>query len=564
MFGISINNDWLDLPKDFKIRLRLESSLFQTTYKSAAYSFPATLPDSDKNRKLTGYYSDVQVSSAPITGIPCKLVCGVIEWPGLLWVDRSVHSKNIQITIKLIQANSGKKLLTDLDYGGKRNGPGDSNPWPEAPDVTNDYTRSIHRDYYWGMYYNNTSAIGEYEGIINDFDQAGTPDRIATDLGIPPTQRYTPMPYLNYVLKKIAQDIGIGTSGSWWADEELDSLVVFNNRTIGSVYSALLATYVYSDFDLKYHVPVMTVDDLLGQIKNTFCMLIETFNGKMNVATYRDIERDFKVKDWTGKSNRVYERTRSAYNGYEIGSTFDPADKLYEQLVKPLKDKGPDYLGSLATQPVTGALGQWFYDTYYRYYRAYDGAGSWVFHSFGYEGVKTGEGELQFITPCCAPVFRPQNQPPPLGYRMPWVEMDSEGRYSLTFSGSDVTDYGLRLCFARGWYFDQILGAPADTRFIPVISGEAAGEDGTIWGNYSLRYIEDKGLHNVFWKNFLRLAVNNDGLAYNLVMTEKDLAEWTFGEYLRVGGEVFLPKALDVELSRSGVNAAVCECVKKV
>jgi hypothetical protein len=235
---------------------------------------------------------------------------------------------------------------------------------------------------------------------------------------------------------------------------------------------------------------------------------------------------------------------------------------MYELLVKELKSKELNYLGHLATQPVSGNAGEWFYDTSYKYYRYYDGAGSWLFLSFGAEGVKIGDGELKYHTPMCAPVFRPQNEIPLLGHRVPWVQMDSEGIYS-EFANDNMENFGPRLVFARGYQTDQFTSSPALTLFVPIVSGEAKDHTGTSWGDYSLRYIEDEGLYNIFWEEFMKMAVNNDLSSFELDMDDNDLSNWTFGEWLRIGGEVFLPKALDVEISRAGVEKCLCEVVKK-
>lgn len=563
MFGIKINGEFLNLPERFKIRLRLENTLFQREYKNTAYTFPATVPDDDHNRRLLSYASDVQVKSGTIgtNGTPCVLVCGVLEWECLLWADRSIFTKELQVSLKVIGSTTGKKLLTDLEYGGVRNVPGtDGNDLPENIEVTNNYTHSKDRDYYWGMYFNASSVITPGGGIINDIDITGTFDVVATALTIPAISRYTPMAYLNYVLRKIAADMGVNVDGNWWEDDELDSLVIFNNRTMERFFVApptIPNGWIWDDLNLKYHLPIMVIDDFIGALKNMFCLMIETFNGKFTISSFKDILSDFKINDWTAKSHRVYERSRIPVNGFDIQSTYDPADKMYETYVKPLKLL--NYLGELSTTPPTATEGEFYFHIAYKSYYVYR-SGSWVYFSFGAEGVKTGDGELVYETPMTAPIFRTLENPP-LGKRMPWVEMDSEGQYT-SIGEDEITDFGPRLVFARGWYDQQIFSGPALGIFIPVISGEAIDYDNNIWGNYCLRYKQDEGLHKVWWEDFLAMAIENDNNIFDLEMTDADLGKWTFGEFLRVGGEVFYPKALDVELSRKGVEVARVETLR--
>lgn len=561
MFGIKIGNEWLELPSKFKIRLRLESSLFQTKYANTAYSFPFSLPDSDKNRRLTNFVSDVQVKSDSDLPINCVLVSGIWQWPCLLWVDRSLFNNNIQVSLKVIISDTYDKYLPDLDYGGKRNTVGDSNPLPENIEVTNNYTRSKDRDYYWGMYYNAAPVLTPDQGVINDIDSTGTFDIIASTLGFPETSRYTPMPYLNYVLRVIAKDFGVGITGSWFDDAELDSLCIFNNRTIERFFVApplRPSGWIWEDLNLKYHVPVMKVNDFFGDLKNVFCLLIEHFNGKLNIVPYKDILKNFVVNDWTLKSERVYERVKGPYSNFELKIVYDEADGAYKKYVKPVKLLR--YLGELSLTPPLAIEGDYYKDTnlnnYYVYYQ-----GSWRFYTFDYFGINVDAGGLIFETKFNTPIYR-SLEAPPKGRRLPWIEMDSEGQYT-SMGETDIKDYGPKLVFARGWYDNQIFdGALLSTR-IPVITSDDKDYYGTSWGNYSLRYNGTKGLYNVFWADFLKMAKENDSAFFTLQMSDSDLSNWTFGEWIRIGGQVFLPKALDIELSEIGVETCICEAIRK-
>jgi hypothetical protein len=555
MFGIKINGEFLDLPDGFKIRVRLENTLFQTEYKNNAYTFPATVVDSDRNRKLLNYASDVQVKSDEANGIPCVLVSGTLEWDCLLWVERSIFSKDLNISLKVAANNTVKKLLTDLEYGGVRNLDDEGESLPENLEDTNNYTHSKDRDYYWGMYYNGCTDPSMYIGIINDFDDAGTFDAVSLAIGIGDTSKFTPMPYLNYVLKQIAIDMGVNVEGNWWDDEELDSLVVFNNRTLE--LNHIGPTWQGAELNLKWHLPIMTIEDFIGALKNTFCLMVETFNGKFTISSFKDILKDFIVKDWTAKSHRVYERSRIPV-GYEIGSTFDPADVMYENFVKPLRLL--KYLGEFGATPVGASEGEWYLDTVSKNYYIFNASSAWELLSFEYAGVKAGDESIKYITRMCTPIFR-TDEAPPLGGRMPWVEMNSEGQYTQRIE-EKTEDFGPRLVFARGWYDNQIDHIAAAGIKIPVISGEPTDKNGTVWGNYGLRYKDAGGLFVTWWETFLKMVAANDTVFFDLEMNDADLGKWTFGEFIRIGGEVFYPKFLDVELGHKGVEAARVETLK--
>lgn len=557
MLGIRIGTEYLDFPQNFKIRLRLENTLFKAEYSNSAYTFPASVPDSDKNRRLLNYASDVQVKSTAGGWIACVLVCGALEWDCLLLADRSLFNKSIQISLKVTGSQTGKKMLTDLEYGGVRNTGGDDNGLPEPIETTNNYTRSADRDYYWGMYFNNTGNLIPDYGIINDIDITGTFDVVSSALGLGNTNRFTPMPYLNYVLRKIAADMGVPVDGNWWRDDELDSLVIFNNRTVERYFVAPTPGWVWRDLNLKYHLPVMLIDEFIMALKNMFCLMVESHNGKFTISSFKDILADFKVNDWTTKSHRVYERTRVRMDGYEIKSSFDPEDKLYDAFVKELKELG--YKGSSVLPPASPLEGDYYFNTDYKNYYIYK-SGNWELYSFAAHGVKSGNGELVFETPMTTPIFRCYDAPP-LGERLPWVDMDSEGIYS-EIAENDVKNFGPRLAFARGWFDTQIHDPGANLIQIPVISGEAVDFNGTTWGSYCLRYGEEEGLYNVWWKDFLDMAVANDVNFFDLEMTDMELSKWTFGEMARIGGEVFVGKVLDVELGMNGVEGARLECMK--
>lgn len=164
-----------------------------------------------------------------------------------------------------------------------------------------------------------------------------------------------PFIYLTDVVKTIFSRLRIQVSGSFFEDDRVKRMLLYNNRTLDFLRVTLNETpsrrtavaihwgdsqpdqesYRYQnvhDFNIRMrnHVPDYTITEFLKALKNYFFLKYD-FNilqNRVEIRFIRDVIRDMEVIDMTKKAGRVYTLTHGKEHGLAI--TYDRKDPLLE------------------------------------------------------------------------------------------------------------------------------------------------------------------------------------------------------------------------------------------
>jgi hypothetical protein len=164
-----------------------------------------------------------------------------------------------------------------------------------------------------------------------------------------------PFLYLTDVVKTVFAKLNIQVSGSFFEDDRVKRMLLYNNRTLDFVRVTLNGaparrtsiavhagdsdpeqeSYRYQnvhDFNikLKNHVPDYTITEFLKSMKNYFFLKYD-FNilqNRVEIRFIRDVIRDMEVLDFTKKAGRVYTLSHGKEQGIQI--TYERKDPLLE------------------------------------------------------------------------------------------------------------------------------------------------------------------------------------------------------------------------------------------
>jgi hypothetical protein len=164
-----------------------------------------------------------------------------------------------------------------------------------------------------------------------------------------------PFLYLTDVVKTVFAKLNIQVSGSFFDDDRVKRMLLYNNRTLDFLNVTLNGipsrrttvaihagdsnpdqeSYRYQnvqnfDIKLKNHVPDYSIVEFLKSMKNYFFLKYD-FNilqNRVEIRFIRDVIRDMEVLDMTKKAGRVYTLKHGKEEGIAI--TYDRKDPLLE------------------------------------------------------------------------------------------------------------------------------------------------------------------------------------------------------------------------------------------
>lgn len=126
MIGLKINGTWLDMDPDTQIKLRLISPAFSRDIGDNSHSLSFSLPGSDHNLLVTGYYESPQVVGVKATHAASLYLDHNILYSGELDITLASHGDKFKLTCKFnfglstLAASFRETKLVDIDLGGQR------------------------------------------------------------------------------------------------------------------------------------------------------------------------------------------------------------------------------------------------------------------------------------------------------------------------------------------------------------------------------------------------------------------------------------------------------------
>jgi len=164
-----------------------------------------------------------------------------------------------------------------------------------------------------------------------------------------------PFLYLTDVVKNVFSKLNIQVTGSFFEDDRVKRMLLYNNRTLDFLQVSLngipsrrtaLAihagdedstqeSYRYQNIHnfnikLKNHVPDYSIVEFLKSMKNYFFLKYDfsIIQNRVEIRFIRDVIRDMEVLDLTKKAGRVYTLTHGKEEGIQI--TYQRKDPLME------------------------------------------------------------------------------------------------------------------------------------------------------------------------------------------------------------------------------------------
>jgi hypothetical protein len=176
-----------------------------------------------------------------------------------------------------------------------------------------------------------------------------------------------PFLYLTDVVKTVFAKLNIQVSGSFFDDDRVKRMLLYNNRTLDFVQISVNGTpsrrtavaihwgdgnpdqetYRYQnvhDFNikLKNHVPDYPIITFLKALKNYFGLKYD-FNilqNRVEIRFIRDVIRSMETLDMTRKSSRVFKLSHGKEEGFNF--VYEPKDPLLAD-GQPKSEPDPDY-----------------------------------------------------------------------------------------------------------------------------------------------------------------------------------------------------------------------------
>ena len=337
MFGIKIKNKFLQL-KGGRLSFKLTNPLYlgdDVDVIPNSVMLNTDVPNSDYNAALLDKTDDLQVKSKFLTKEPCEIwFYGSILFIGYLDVIRTTD-KNYTIRAVVNTIGTLKDLyLDELDFGilDVQAMVLDLNSFTDnlMNPLTNDWL--FHPVWNPGFAKQNTQTFADHE-FQNKWS---TNDDKIVQLN---NSALTPFLKLNFIFKKIFQNVGYQVYNGFQISKELQLITVYNNGAIHSVDGQ----FNYNTLPVNHFLQHQKTSDFLKRITRFLAIGIfpDLFNKTVDILKFDDVKNSANVHDWTKytivgrereqKSNapsvlKFKKNDRAIITNYDNIKRFDIAD----------------------------------------------------------------------------------------------------------------------------------------------------------------------------------------------------------------------------------------------
>lgn len=233
LIAIEVEGEFIDL-NESSIRIEKTNPFFSPNVYQGDYSFPFTLPLTEKNLKKFGFINSLSVSNKRFEYTAYLHLFGVPQQKSKLTVTRTT-SRAISVVL-----SSGIKALSNADNtlkqilsGGYYLGGDREEIAAKATEISKEGDWSVYGftfvPFYAPNFYNGLNA--DFCGIVNRMDPT-TGDIHANDNSDPRKYVLVPFLFLHFVLNECFKKAGFTPSGSFWTNSETNKLLLSNNFAI--------------------------------------------------------------------------------------------------------------------------------------------------------------------------------------------------------------------------------------------------------------------------------------------------------------------------------------------
>jgi 5-hydroxyisourate hydrolase-like protein (transthyretin family) len=354
-----------------------------------------------------------------------------------------------------------------------------------------------------GLYSEKTK---NFTGFINGYydNQYSFNDWIADRYtGEEPTinwATFCPMFYLSYVFDMIEAKTGIKITGDFVKDPDIKKLIIYNNRTLCKFEKP------YNDFEYNlYDYRIKPGNHLPSMTINEF--LIELKKMFCLGFDYDDTNRTLKIHRL---KNMILKKDYVDFTG-----------KL-----------NPEY--DMELSEPTGVTFAYKFESKDEYY-------SQKSDKSPLNELVIGDGETKKETAWST-----------------LYHVDGGNKYAITLhpGGNEASDFSPRLLFYYGLQ-------PGVTQTVLACFDDTNSE-GTVLNKYTLAWSGQKGLYNVWWKEYDYFEQNTELVKRTVYLSIVDLLQFNWSLKIRLEGVNYFVKKLSYSVSRKGLQAVKFELYKEV
>ncbi|RYD78050.1 MAG: hypothetical protein EOP53_11900 [Sphingobacteriales bacterium] len=580
MISIEINDEILDLTPGTSIRFELVSPLFNINYITAAYTFPFTLPLTPRNKRILGFPHIINNKSSLTKKHTVRIKVLDHAFDGILVVNRT-GKRDISVSYysqeKSFASVIEKKKLGEMSLGGVRHFGATTMDIVNHAKAT---TTGTIKDYDYVFFpYQNPDFYGDlnpdFDGIVNKWDFVNnTFYSNATSYFTQPNHyNLSPCIYAFYLLRQCFEEHGITVKGSIFTDEELMQLVIYNNYALDKKLSPSDYTNVYSnDIDLRNHVPEMTIQEFLIEIRKPFFLnFLFSFNKQeVEVVTIRDVLASNKYKDWTKKLSAEDLELTQNDDGYIFRFERDGNDGI-----TPVSDFTKNkIIGNLEIWNTVPFPGHWddsgelfelrLHEPTNQYYvrskvSRFTGnlAELWKLFSENLAPYKVGDGAEEINVK-----FSPWLQiPTVISGDYPSIPTIKNTGYSEIYNEDEQEKpaFGTRLTFYRGMkthgegeypLASSVNYWKMDFHYPSIFES---------LGNYSLFWSNAAGLFTQWYEKWIEALISHKALRFKLKLSITDIFNFSFKDKIRIQENEYLVKRLSFSASEKGISPVEAE-----
>lgn len=577
MLDIIVNNEAVDVADDIAISLQFNNPMFEfnNTNNSVSFSYPFTLPTTAKNKRIFAFAELVENTAAIPQSIPAYITMSNIRIAtGAIRVREA--GKYYQCELYFDNAAQNKtlnsKLLSDLTFGdivlnnADAYGTYDANDsivlsYPEAnwvafPIWNPTFYGDLNADYLEYMNHWNPSA-GYF--MYNR--------TMGADVGL--SRKYTVVPqlYLHFVMDKIAEYIGYSISGTFFSDEEINSLIIAN--TFSSDFEDTPFAYLLNLYQRKsdgnVRVPKIAILDAINSLKKLFCLYMN-FNEntrKWQITPIKEIlaARSIVSPEITFES--TYTILPVEYKGFTFSQKPNVADAVYYSTKPPTGSPINAQATTLAdlyaiTPDADGEFRLVISQNKYFYGPSTDaGAVSgWVEFSDRLQDLVVDDGETKIDSDFGTLPMRRAVASFPGWADREWLTPQLEAMGSSSMYGLGFNEFDARLLFYRGISTEEL------GNDYPLASSNNYDYDENVLGNYTLSWHGGTGLYEVWWKPFVEFMKTTKLVRRRAVITPNFLSNMDWATKYHYNNQDYLLKSIRVSLYKTRIGMAEIEKYK--
>lgn len=557
MIGIQHNGNLFELKPGTNLTFELQNLVFSNSDSSklpGSFSFPFSLPLTPLNRSLLGFPDRIDRASALLTKLDIQVLADGKElFPGVLTVREvsSGQAGEIRVDIVVNPLSSIKQIpLNELDLGGDRNLVDSAGVLADAKDTT---TAPLDFDYVYFPIWNRDFLEADFNGDPRSWFQNFynvTTQEFTVDDDHPILM---PFVRLEYLLNQIFANVDYTFQNRFQITDELRSICLYNNRSIWTDGG------IETTINLKNHVSDTASSAFVRKIMGAFCLglFYNTWSRTLKLIPLRDlISRSVKY-NWTDKALVPHTIASNVEQPEIICWKEDETDgtwKHYSKYIKPATNAGSVTWADF----IAGPNGTYFIIDRHSYYTKVPGRVLFKHQTLGCAPLETGKPIFEAECPALWDAFlygEGQSEFADAHYDLiPHCRIPGTVSYMATPPGgmdpesvaqdNDIPD---RITIYRG------IAPNFDGDDYPLASGIPWDGEGTLLGDYSLRWDGQYGMYESWWIGWHTMLKQGKHITLPLALSITDILNFNFEDKIRIGNIDFFVEKLRITFTDTGL-----------